>query len=79
MAGTTTSATPCAPSAPVLAQIRDLAAWPARDKRRLVAMIRSKGGNEYRYFALMANFARLREALNDVAESDLPARAMDRR
>jgi hypothetical protein len=55
--------------APVLAQIRDLHAWPARHKHRLVALIRAKGGNEYRYFALMAGFAHLRNGLNAVAES----------
>ncbi len=58
--------------APVLAQIKDLHAWPARDKRRLVALIRSKGGDEYRYFALMADFAHLRNGLNAVAEASAP-------
>ena len=55
--------------APVLAQISDLHAWPARDKRRLARLVRAKGGDEYRYFALMAGFARLRSALNAVAEN----------
>ncbi len=55
--------------APVLAQIRDLHEWPARDKRRLVALIRAKGGDEYRYFTLMADFAHLRYGLNAVAEN----------
>jgi hypothetical protein len=55
--------------APVLAQIKDLHAWPASDKRRLVALIRAKGGDEYRYFALMADFAHLRNGLNAVAEN----------
>jgi hypothetical protein len=55
--------------APVLAQIPDLHAWPARAKRRLTALIRAKGGDEYRYFALMAGFARLASALNAIAES----------
>jgi hypothetical protein len=53
--------------APVLAQIRGLPAWPLQDKRRLAAMIRAKGADEYRYFALMAGFARLRTGLDDVA------------
>ena len=53
----------------VLAQIADLRAWPARDKRRLIALIRAKGGDEYRYFALMARFSRLRDGLNAVAEN----------
>src|SRR5205823_1390990 len=55
--------------APVVAQIADLHTWPARDKRRLVAMIRAKGGDEYRYFALMARFSRLRDGLNVVAQN----------
>jgi hypothetical protein len=54
--------------APVLAQISDLHAWPARDKRRLAALVRAKGGDEYRYFALMAGFAQLRRGLNALAE-----------
>ncbi len=57
--------------APVLAQIKDLRAWPAPDKRRLIALIRAKGGDEYRYFALMADFAHLRSALNSVVENSL--------
>ncbi len=52
--------------APVLAQIAGLHAWPLREKRRLVALIRAKGGDEYRYFALMAGFTRLRGGLNDI-------------
>lgn len=55
--------------APVLAQIADLPAWPARDKRRLIALVRAKGGDEYRYFALMAHFARLRSALEALARN----------
>jgi len=31
--------------APVLAQIPDLHAWPARDKRHLAALVRAKGGD----------------------------------
>ncbi|MGH8801316.1 MAG: hypothetical protein ACREX6_03340 [Casimicrobiaceae bacterium] len=53
--------------APVLAQIEGLDRWPARDRSRLAAMIRAKGGDEYRYFRLMAGFARLRSGLNAVA------------
>jgi hypothetical protein len=55
--------------APVLAQIDDLHAWPTREKRRLSALIRAKGGDEYRYFALMARFSRLRDGLNAVAKN----------
>jgi len=57
--------------APVLAQIKDLHAWPGPDKRRLVTLIRTKGGDEFRYFALMASFARLRSALNAVVEKSV--------
>jgi hypothetical protein len=55
--------------APILAQITDLHMWPPRAKRRLAALIRAKGGDEYRYFALMAGFARLRTGLNALAEN----------
>jgi len=53
--------------APVLAQIDDLRRWPVADKRRLAAMIRAKGGDEYRYYARMAGFARLRASLDCIA------------
>jgi len=53
--------------APVLAQIDDLRRWPAADKRRLAAMVRAKGGDEYRYYARMAGFARLRASLDCIA------------
>lgn len=53
--------------APVLAQIDGIESWTAHDRRRLVAMIRAKGGDEYRYFGLMAGFARLRSGLDEVA------------
>lgn len=53
--------------APVLAQVDGIESWTARDRRRLAAMIRAKGGDEYRYFGLMAGFARLRSGLDEVA------------
>jgi len=53
--------------APLLAQIVGLSDWPLPDKTRLSALIRAKGGNEYRYFALMAGFVRLRRSLDAVA------------
>ena len=58
--------------APLLVQIATLAAWPARDKSRLVGMVRAKGGDEYRYFALMAGFARLRDAFDAIARTSRP-------
>jgi len=36
--------------APLLAQIRDLSQWPARDKRALVAIVHAKAGDEFRFF-----------------------------
>ena len=53
--------------APVLAQVPDLHAWPARDKARLATLIRAKAGDEYRYFATMARLPRLRDALDAIA------------
>ena len=53
--------------APLLAQIGDLDRWPRRDKARLAALVRAKARDEFRHFALMTGFARLREALNAVA------------
>jgi hypothetical protein len=53
--------------APLLAQIAGLRDWPLQDKARLTALIRAKGGDEYRYFALMAGFARFRRSLDSIA------------
>ena len=53
--------------APAFAQVDDLRTWPVRDKTRVAALIRAKGGDEYRYFALMARFPRLRRSLDAVA------------
>jgi len=51
----------------LFARIPGLARWPARDKARLIALARAKGGNEYRYFKLLQKHARLRAALADIA------------
>jgi len=48
-------------------RIPGLAHWPARDKARLVALARAKGGNEFRYFDLLRKHARLHAALADIA------------
>lgn len=53
--------------APVLAQIDGIERWPLRDRRRLAALVRAKGGDEFRYFEAMADFPRLRAGLNGVA------------
>lgn len=54
--------------APVLAQIPGLSRWSLRDRRRLIALIRAKGGDEYRYFRLMAGFSHLRRGLEAVVK-----------
>lgn len=54
--------------APVLAQIDDLESWPKREKILLVSLIRAKGGDEFRYFALMDGLERLREAMNGIVD-----------
>lgn len=54
--------------APVLAQIPDLATWPAADRRSLVQIIRARGaGSERRFAELTARHLRLRRALARVA------------
>ena len=49
--------------APLLAQVPDLSRWPAPDRDRLIALIRAKGGDEYRFHRLLASHRRLRRAL----------------
>ncbi len=49
--------------APLVAQIPDLATWPTADKRSLVALMRAKGGDEFRFHARLARHQRLRDAL----------------
>ncbi len=53
--------------APLVGQLPGLARWPDRDRRRLVAWMRAKGGDEYRFFALLHRHARLRNALGALA------------
>jgi len=48
---------------PLFAMIPNLAEWPERDKARLIALVRAKGGNEYRFFALLRSHARFESAL----------------
>ncbi|MBI4269183.1 MAG: hypothetical protein HY615_02535 [Candidatus Rokubacteria bacterium] len=56
--------------APVAALIPDLAAWPARDRRALVAVLRAKGGaSERRYTRLLDGHARLRGALETLVSA----------
>jgi len=51
----------------LFARIPGLARWPARDKARLVALARAKGGNEFRYFDLLRQHPRLHSALAEIA------------
>jgi hypothetical protein len=47
----------------LLAQIPGLERWPAADRRALVALIRAKGGDEFRFHAALQRSARLCAAL----------------
>jgi len=51
----------------VFARIPGLARWPARDRTRLIALARAKGGDEFRYFDLLRKHARLSAALAKIA------------
>jgi len=51
----------------LLARIPELARWPARDKARVVALARAKGGDEFRYYDLLRAHARLSAALREIA------------
>jgi hypothetical protein len=51
----------------LFARIPGLAHWPARDKARLVALARAKGGNEFRHFELLQKHSRLHAALAEIA------------
>jgi hypothetical protein len=54
----------------LLARIPDLARWPARDKARVVALARAKGGDEFRYYDLLRSHTRLQTALCAIAGAD---------
>jgi hypothetical protein len=49
--------------APLVAQIPDLEVWPPADKRALVALIRAKGSDEFRFHDRVARHRRFRTAL----------------
>jgi hypothetical protein len=53
--------------APLFAQIPGLGRWPASDRRALVALMRAKGGDEFRFHDLAARHRRLRDALTALA------------
>ena len=51
----------------ILAQIPDLAHWSARDKARVIAIARAKGGDEFHYFDLLRKATRLHAALRQIS------------
>jgi hypothetical protein len=51
----------------LFALIPGLARWPSRAKARLIALARAKGSDEFRYFDLLRNHARLHAALAAIA------------
>lgn len=51
----------------LLVQIPDLSRWPARDKARVIALTRAKGGDEFRYYDLLRNHTRLHAALTEIS------------
>jgi hypothetical protein len=53
----------------LVAQIRDVHRWSATDKRALVQWMRAKGGDEFRFHAVLARHRRLLEALCRLAEA----------
>ena len=53
--------------APLLAQIPGLARWPAADLHLLIAIIRAKGGNEFRFHRLLMRHRRFRRALTSLS------------
>ncbi len=63
----------------LLAQIPGLARWPAADRRALVALIRAKGGDEFRFHGILQRSARLRAALTALApQKGRDTRTVDR-
>jgi len=65
--------------APLVARIPGLSRWPTADKRALVAVIRAKGGSEFRFHDRISRHRRLRAALVALAGGgeapNSPARA----
>jgi hypothetical protein len=57
----------------VFVLIPDLAHWPARDRRALVALMRAKGSDEYRFHDLLRRHRRLHAALDALAPADAGA------
>ncbi|MEO8305079.1 MAG: hypothetical protein ABI724_13245 [Betaproteobacteria bacterium] len=53
----------------LVAQIRDLDRWSAAEKRALIAVMRAKGGDEFRFHRLLGRHRRLRDALVRIANA----------
>jgi hypothetical protein len=53
--------------APLLAQIPQIAQWPASDRRALAALIRAKADDEFRFHERLRGHRRLRDALTQLA------------
>jgi hypothetical protein len=51
----------------LVALVPDLGDWPGADKRALIALMRAKGGDEFRFHDLVARHRRLRDALTRLA------------
>lgn len=56
--------------APLLALVPGIGRWPVRDRRALVALIRAKGGDEFRFHDLLARHRRLAGALARIGKAD---------
>ena len=50
----------------LLALIPDLDRWPDRDKARIIALARAKGGDEFRFYDLLRGHTRLHVALREI-------------
>jgi hypothetical protein len=59
--------------APLVALVPDLPHWPATAKRSLVALMRAKGGDEFRFHEGLARHARLRDALRRLHDESVQA------
>ena len=58
---------------PLIALVPDLLRWPATAKRRLVALMRAKGGDEFRFHVGLARHARFGAALRRLHDESLRA------
>jgi hypothetical protein len=59
--------------APLAALVPDLSRWPAAAKRSLVALMRAKGGDEFRFHEGLARHARFGDALRRLHDESVRA------